>query len=237
MEFVDLNLLDFLKYGALGIALALAILSYRLLSKEQDKEEVREPMLKSIRYYLFFAVILSLFFGTVELVSENDNEGEQAKMAISALWEENFSHLNDSTLEQKINRIRNLPGNYDSKVDTSKVCKTLEEKLIECEQELLEVNQGFYSVITKLRKAVDKDPDGWINIEFNKDEKEEIYSTLEKIYISLGESDDLNLSDEKIIEKWKKLKRNWSEENHKYIFRSDVPELVRIYLNKFHPSE
>lgn len=237
MEFVDLNLLDFLKYGALGIALALAILSYRLLSKEQDKEEVREPILKSIRYYLFFAVILSLFFGTVELVSENDNEGEQAKMAISALWEENFSHLNDSTLEQKINRIRNLPGNYDSKVDTSEVCKTLEEKLIECEQELLEVNQGFYSVITKLRKAVDKDPDGWINIEFNKDEKEEIYSTLEKIYISLGESDDLNLSDEKIIEKWKKLKRNWSEENHKYIFRSDVPELVRIYLNKFHPRE
>lgn len=237
MEFVDLNLLDFLKYGALGIALALAILSYRLLSKEQDKEEVREPMLKSIRYYLFFAVILSLFFGTVELVSENDNEGEQAKMAISALWEENFSHLNDSTLEQKINRIRNLPGNYDSKVDTSEVCKKLEEKLIECEQELLEVNQGFYSVITKLRKAVDKDPDGWINIEFNKDEKEEIYSTLEKIYISLGESDDLNLSDEKIIEKWKKLKRNWSEENHKYIFRSDVPELVRIYLNKFHPRE
>ncbi|MFP4017985.1 MAG: hypothetical protein ACLFUH_01945 [Bacteroidales bacterium] len=237
MEFVDLNLLDFLKYGALGIALALAILSYRLLSKEQDKEEVREPILKSIRYYLFFAVILSLFFGTVELVSENDNEGEQAKMAISALWEENFSHLNDSTLEQKVNRIRNLPGNYDSKVDTSEVCKTLEEKLIECEQELLEVNQGFYSVITKLRKAVDKDPDGWINIEFNKDEKEEIYSTLEKIYISLGESDDLNLSDEKIIEKWKKLKRNWSEENHKYIFRSDVPELVRIYLNKFHPRE
>ncbi|MFP3861176.1 MAG: hypothetical protein ACLFUW_10165 [Bacteroidales bacterium] len=237
MEFVDLNLLDFLKYGALGIALALAILSYRLLSKEQDKEEVREPMLKSIRYYLFFAVILSLFFGTVELVSENDNEGEQAKMAISALWEENFSHLNDSTLEQKINRIRNLPGNYDSRADTSEVCKTLEEKLIECEQELLEVNQGFYSVITKLRKAVDKDPDGWINIEFNKDEKEEIYSTLEKIYISLGESDDLNLSDEKIIEKWKKLKRNWSEENHKYIFRSDVPELVRIYLNKFHPRE
>ncbi|MFP4042436.1 MAG: hypothetical protein ACLFT6_06715 [Bacteroidales bacterium] len=237
MEFADLNLLDFLKYGALGIALALAILSYRLLSKEQDKEEVREPMLKSIRYYLFFAVILSLFFGTVELVSENDNEGEQAKMAISALWEENFSHLNDSTLEQKINRIRNLPGYYDSKVDTSEVCKKLEEKLIECEQELLEANQGFYSVITKLRKAVDKDPDGWINIEFNKEEKEEIYSTLEKIYISLGESDDLNLSDEKIIEKWKKLKRNWSEENHKYIFRSDVPELVRIYLNKFHPRE
>lgn len=237
MEFTDLNFLDFLKYGALGIALALAILSYRLLSKEQDKDEVREPMLKSIRHYLFFAVVLSLFFGTVELLTEKQQGRNQCEIAVLDIWEKNFSHFNDSTLTQKIKRIGSFTDNYESYLDTNTICKEIEEKLRDCEEELLESNRGFYPGITKLRKAVDNDPDGWINIEFNKTEKNEIYRILRRIFISLGEADDLNMSDDRVIEKWKNLKKQWSEENSNYIFRSDIPELVRIYLNKFHPDK
>ena len=56
-----LNFIDFLAYGAIGIALALAILAYRLLSREQKNEQVREPMLKAIRNYFVLSIVLSLF--------------------------------------------------------------------------------------------------------------------------------------------------------------------------------
>ena len=63
-----MDFIDFLKYGAIGISLALAVLSFRLLSKEQEKDVERPGFLKIIRVYMIFAMVLSIFFGVSEIL-------------------------------------------------------------------------------------------------------------------------------------------------------------------------
>ena len=50
-------LFNALKYGAMGLGLALTLLSYRLLLNEQKKDEVRKNMLVAI--YIFMALTIS----------------------------------------------------------------------------------------------------------------------------------------------------------------------------------
>lgn len=61
-----MELLDFLKYGAMGLGLGLALLAYYLLNKEQDrKPEPNKQMLNAIYFFMGFSLILAAFgFGT-----------------------------------------------------------------------------------------------------------------------------------------------------------------------------
>ena len=61
-------MLDYLAYGAIGIAMATAILAYRLLSSEQKKEHPNESILKMIKLFMGLAIFFSLFFGVIEIV-------------------------------------------------------------------------------------------------------------------------------------------------------------------------
>ncbi len=245
MEFISV-----LKYGAIGIALALAILSYRLLSQEQQREKVRAPMLKSIRFYLIFSMILSILFGAVEFLNSTLNgesrpTGEEKyKTALEDIWSMKYSqYKEDSTIAQKIQRIKtNINANPVSRTttvttDTANVCLSIKNELNACEKSLKENNLGFYSNITKLKRAVSKDTDNFINLEWNQSEKAEVYKILEEIFISLDEFSSPNNSDEQIIDKWKALKKDWTDRTPKYITHNDVSEIVRIYLDKFYPRE
>jgi AICAR transformylase/IMP cyclohydrolase PurH len=51
---------NFLAYGAIGLGLALAVLAYRLLSKEQDrKAAARGPILTATYVFMAFALVLA----------------------------------------------------------------------------------------------------------------------------------------------------------------------------------
>jgi len=234
MQFAEINFLDFLAYGALGVSLALAILSYRLLSREQEKPEVRLPMLRSIRSYLIFAIVLSLFFGTVELIEFRFSD-HKAQTALEQLWQDHLQEYPDSTLAQKIQRIAGNLNNDDSQQASQNQVAQLQAELQQCQSKLAEVDQGFYISITKLRKQIDKDPDGWLNITFNSNDKEEVFRLLECIFISLGEVKSPDQSKETLINKWREIKNRWNQQDREYIFRSDIPELVRIYLDRYYP--
>ncbi|MFO7940700.1 MAG: hypothetical protein R6U66_13215 [Bacteroidales bacterium] len=236
MEFELLHFLDFLTYGALGIALALAILAYRLLSKEQDREAIRPPILRAIKGYLVFALLLSVFFGTTDYFTtpETSNYSNQQ---IENLWQQHFSSHKDTTMDQKVQRLYNALATHNTRISLESENRRLHQQLARCSKELSELNKGFYPNITKLRKAIDRDPDGWINTTFKPEEKKELYNLLDQIFISLGEYNTYANSNKQVITRWKKIKTRWSDRDTHYIFRSDIAELVRIYINRFHPLE
>ncbi len=53
------ELAKFLAYGAIGLGLALAVLSFFLLRKEQDMVTPRRELIKAIYVFMFFSIVLS----------------------------------------------------------------------------------------------------------------------------------------------------------------------------------
>lgn len=78
-------MIDFLGYGAIGIALASAILSFRLLVAEQKKENPSEPILKMIKLFIGLTVFFALFFGFTELFKERKAKNFTVKSAVEFL--------------------------------------------------------------------------------------------------------------------------------------------------------
>jgi len=224
------------KYGPLGVAVALALLSFYLLSKEQKQVNARDNILKSIKNYMIFAISLSIIFGSIELVLRTALRND-AEDAINQMWSLRFQNENDTTLVLKTDRLKNyLQQDLSENVETSVVCAEFITELETCEERLESVDQGFYSNIIKLKQALNTDGDEWINVEYNPTDKTEFYKLLEQILISLDELSETGNEDQVMIEKWKNLKRKWSAEDFKYMFYSDIPQIVRVYLDKFYPK-
>lgn len=232
-----MEFLDFLKYGAIGISLALAILSYRLLSKEQDKSEVRIPILNSIKMYFLFALLLSVFFGSTEIVTTIFGTKEpKTNQAIENIWGSHFRQFPDSTLAQKIDRISK---SVVSGGDTASVaCKEIAQELKKCKEELKNFDGGFYQNVIKLQNLLRKDSDNWINLGYQTENKQDVIHILKSLFGSMGENCD-SLTDQEILEKWKSYKAKWSGDPEKmgYIFHSDVAQIVKVFLAKFNEDK
>lgn len=67
----NLNVLEILKLGAIGLGFLLALLSYRLLVKEQSQTKPREAILNAVRTYMIFAITLVLIASIGEFVNPN----------------------------------------------------------------------------------------------------------------------------------------------------------------------
>ena len=68
----DLDFYKILGYGAIGLGCILALLSYRLLSKEQDLKKPRQNILTSIYAFMMFSLILCAI-GFVSEYANNKN--------------------------------------------------------------------------------------------------------------------------------------------------------------------
>ncbi|MCF8374427.1 MAG: hypothetical protein K9H64_22590 [Bacteroidales bacterium] len=225
--------IDFLKYGAIGISLALALLAFRLLSKEQENAEERPAMLKSIRNYFIMAVFLSVFFGVTEIVSQLVKpQTVNSNPDLERIWKNHFSQFDDTTASQKVDRISDYLDNPKLEIDTQVVCEQFIKQAKEIEEKLAEYDNGFYQNIIKLKKQLKLDPEGWTNLNNNQDSKTEIFKSLEKIFDSLGYNLK-NPTQEEIVDKWIALKKGWSTSQHIYVFNSDLTELIKIYLKQF----
>ncbi|MEO1434281.1 MAG: hypothetical protein AAFV80_02010 [Bacteroidota bacterium] len=246
MEFID-----FLKYGAIGIALVLAILSFRLLSKEQEKEKADKLILNSIRNYMIFALVITFLFGFLEFFKPGstlpDNE---AQTQLERLWKIKFgSEAADTTLSLKVDRIETFlrkpatPSQPDEPIDVAVVCKEYTDQVKVLQDQLAAAQRsegGFYGSITKLRRELSKDPDGWTNLKFDRENKAGIFEALSNIFQKLDLDIAPDSAPEDVYKTWRTLKRQWwvnkegDERDHlKNVYSSDIPELVRIYLNNF----
>lgn len=61
------NIFEVLSYGVIGLGFLLALLAFRLLTKEQSIQIPRENVLKSIYIFMLFSIILCVFGITAQL--------------------------------------------------------------------------------------------------------------------------------------------------------------------------
>lgn len=60
------TLLKFAQLGAIGIAIVLAYFTYDLLTREQARDPIREPILRSIKNYMWLVVFVCLVAGACQ---------------------------------------------------------------------------------------------------------------------------------------------------------------------------
>lgn len=247
-----MNFLEFLNYGAIGITLALAILSYRLLSKEQDQPQVREPMLGSIRNYMAFTLIIAVLFAITEFIAPLFSKDKTAEK-VDNLWANHVftDEVKDSsfTLDQKIAQIGHLlktnnsfPDPGHGPIDASKVCEVIQDSLDHYKNELALCNNGgFYKQIDLLSETIDgyvkKGEGRSININHEPEKKEDIFKSLIFIFSYLGEirqGDGTKGEDGKPnIEKVKKIYSRFKKSNYNLAAR-DSTILQQYEDNKYH---
>lgn len=234
--------LEFLKYGAIGIAMVLAVLSYRLLSKEQEKENVREPMLKSIRNYFLLSIVLSLFFGITEITtvlitpSGTNSQVDITEEKVNSLYNRQLKDHGDKTLEEKLTKIEYfVQRGVDSKYDSSG--EQLRNQLSLAQKELATMKgQRYVDAVYALRDLVDADSLNFINIRHQPWNKERHYKLLYQILSHLSKVDATAKNQKQLLQKaWEDFKNSYafiSEKNPSYyIVKSDIDELVKFGIN------
>lgn len=228
--------LEFLKYGAIGIAMALAVLSYRLLSKEQDRENVREPMLKSIRNYFMMAILLSAFFGGIEVLTK--------------VWSTSDTNLNDSELSERISILyrKKLQPKYGSKKTDEQMdiiedvveqglkdnpdCSLCEKERVALLAKIENAQRGiFVDAVMELQKLVDNDPTHSVNITHMVEQKEMHFSLLAQILNYIYDETLDGSSIEAIQENWKKFKQRYHRKDVEFILGSDISQLLKYSRN------
>lgn len=225
-----MDFLNYLQYGAIGIAMALAILTFRLLSKEQEREEVRENMMKAIKSFMVITVAVPVFFGVTELL----NADKKYKEALDGIWQENFGSLPDSTLNQRINKI-NLTLHKIQKEDNEIAdCESdsLEALLKICQSSNDDAGNEFYLDIIQLRKEIQKFG-GSVNLEFEPENKLQVFQLLGKIFNTLEIAIEDKTSKEGVLKEWKKLKASFTTKDGKYINNSDILGVVKKYVDLY----
>ena len=66
----EINVVEILKLGLPGLAFLLSLLSYHLLTKEQDKASPSERMLKSIRHFMYVNIFLAVLTLTTPVIDK-----------------------------------------------------------------------------------------------------------------------------------------------------------------------
>lgn len=67
----NLNILEILKLGLPGLVFMLSLLSYRLLSQEQKKEDPSRPILNSIKCYMYVNILLAILTASAPFIEAN----------------------------------------------------------------------------------------------------------------------------------------------------------------------
>ncbi len=85
MSLADLNIVSILQSGVTGLGFLLALLAYRLLSKEQSADKKSDPkILQSIRYFMGFSVTLCLIGLVPQILAAESAPGEQVTAPLQA---------------------------------------------------------------------------------------------------------------------------------------------------------
>ena len=82
----NLNVIEILKVGLPGLVFLLSLLSFRLLSKEQDKKEPSEKILNSIKLYMYINVglaVLTLASPMIDRLKEANRAFEIRSLPVS----------------------------------------------------------------------------------------------------------------------------------------------------------
>lgn len=84
-------MVEYLRYGTIGLGLALAVLTYLLLKQEQQRDQLRPAMLRTVYAFMLLSVLLAAAGFWLES-AKSDRAADQA--------------LQDSQAERKLERIQ-----------------------------------------------------------------------------------------------------------------------------------
>lgn len=79
----NINVLEVLRLGVIGLGFLLALLSYRLLGAEQKRENVRGNVLNSIYIFMFFSLFLSGLGLASEAIKRSDGASGENPVSTS----------------------------------------------------------------------------------------------------------------------------------------------------------
>ena len=82
----DIKVYEILSYGVIGLGFLLAVLAYRLLTREQRRDEPREPMIRAIYTFMAFSAVLCLLGIAGELLKLNSNNNNSAIRTPAQHW-------------------------------------------------------------------------------------------------------------------------------------------------------
>lgn len=83
----NINVVDILQIGVIGLGFLLAFLAYYLLTKEQKQEKPRSAILNSIYVFMFFSVVLCIigFFSQTEIFNSGQKENNRSQQLSTSL--------------------------------------------------------------------------------------------------------------------------------------------------------
>jgi hypothetical protein len=83
--FDNLDVVKVLSYGVIGLGLLLAVMAFTLLQREQAKADSDDKILRSVRTFMAFAVVLCVIGVVAQFLDQSkkirDLEAEKAKLA------------------------------------------------------------------------------------------------------------------------------------------------------------
>lgn len=109
MNLADLNVVSILQLGVTGLGFLLALLAYRLLSKEQSAEKTNPSILLSIRYFMGFSITLCLIGLVPQVLAAVSAPDEQEMAPLRSQIEQHQEELGDY---QRI--VNKLTGNLET---------------------------------------------------------------------------------------------------------------------------
>ena len=101
-------MINFLTYGTIGLSLALAILTFRLLRTEQTVAVPRRSSLTAIYIYMIFTLLLGLIGFTADIINTNKDLIYLQTQVAELLGAVQFYKDNVSKLQSVINKFDKL---------------------------------------------------------------------------------------------------------------------------------
>jgi len=97
----DINVVDILQIGVIGLGFLLAVLAYHLLTKEQKQNPPRSVILNSIYVFMFFSVVLCVIgiFSQIERFNDGQKENKTSHQEKYAIKNNNKNILYIPTME------------------------------------------------------------------------------------------------------------------------------------------
>jgi predicted PurR-regulated permease PerM len=129
-------MINFISYGAIGLGLALAILTYKLLHNEQKKQNPNNNIITALYGFMVFSMIIS----TVGFISENSNKKYDYFKTLKE---------NDKLITQNIILLSTIEKLKSTNQNFEKIKHTL-DTLLEIKGSILSKSQTIQQVKTEL---------------------------------------------------------------------------------------
>ena len=132
----QINLLEFLSYGAVGLGLALAVLAYFLLKNEQKNKNIRIRMLTSIYAFMGFSIILTFMGFASEYLKDSKFEDIEDKLLVAV-------KVLDALMQQKEGKVARLETLDPSDPAYFALVNEIQNDLASIDQQLKKAIEGL----------------------------------------------------------------------------------------------